>query len=182
MELSASGHPGSPGFSHAKESSVKDKLVHEWNEMLSVLVFVFPFAISLAVFRRELTHELGGASLRYGLALVNSLVIAKIVLIGEAAGIGKSSQNRPLIFSTIHKAAWFTALYMAFVFVEDLLHGLFHHLSFGDALRQIFVTGGVELLSRAIIVFFAFIPFFALREIRRVLGPDKFHDLFFRGA
>jgi hypothetical protein len=37
-----------------------------------------------------------------------------------------------------------------------------------------------ERLGRGIIIFCVFISFFAFRELRRVLGEDKFQDLFFQ--
>jgi hypothetical protein len=42
------------------------------------------------------------------------------------------------------------------------------------------VTHPSELLARTIIIFSIFVPFFAFRELRRVIGEDKFRDLFFR--
>jgi len=37
-----------------------------------------------------------------------------------------------------------------------------------------------DLLARSIVIFCSFIPFFAFRELGRVLGRDKFRTLFFR--
>jgi hypothetical protein len=37
-----------------------------------------------------------------------------------------------------------------------------------------------DLLSRSLVVFCTFIPLFAFRELRRVLGDDHFRALFFR--
>ena len=36
-----------------------------------------------------------------------------------------------------------------------------------------------DLIGRALVTFCTFVPFFAFREVRRVLGEDKFQDLFF---
>jgi hypothetical protein len=41
------------------------------------------------------------------------------------------------------------------------------------------IYGNGKILSQATFIFLAFIPFFALREVRRVLGNDNFHHLFF---
>jgi hypothetical protein len=37
-----------------------------------------------------------------------------------------------------------------------------------------------DLLARSVIIFLTFIPFFAFRELGRVMGPDKLRDVFFR--
>ena len=34
-----------------------------------------------------------------------------------------------------------------------------------------------DLIARALVTFCTFVPFFAFREVRRVLGEDKFQDL-----
>jgi len=40
--------------------------------------------------------------------------------------------------------------------------------------------GHHELLAGCLVIFVAFIPFFAFRELGRVLGEGKIWDLFFR--
>jgi hypothetical protein len=82
-----------------------------------------------------------------------------------------------LILSTFHKAAVFTLFYLAFHVVEGTLRGLLHRQTFFGALYAATVTQRGELLTLALVMFFAFIPFFALMETRRVLGADKFLDL-----
>ena len=42
------------------------------------------------------------------------------------------------------------------------------------------MTHPSEMIARTIIIFSIFVPFFAFRELRRVIGEDKFRDLFFR--
>jgi hypothetical protein len=37
-----------------------------------------------------------------------------------------------------------------------------------------------ELLARSVVIFCTFLPLFAFRELRRVLGEDNFSSLFFR--
>jgi len=38
------------------------------------------------------------------------------------------------------------------------------------------------LLGRSLVVFCTFVPLFAFRELRRVLGEDQFQDLLFHAA
>jgi hypothetical protein len=42
-------------------------------------------------------------------------------------------------------------------------------------------SGKEELLRLGLVFFFAIIPFFALREMRRVVGAGNFRHLFFGG-
>jgi hypothetical protein len=47
-----------------------------------------------------------------------------------------------------------------------------------SALHAVTVAGTGEILARALTVFFAFIPLFALFETRRMMGEDEFLSLF----
>ena len=159
----------------------KQGIAHELREFLVVFLFIAPFVITLATYRIFLgTRE--NTLFVYVAALVNALVLSKIILIGELIGLGKRSENKPLILPTLHKSVAFTLLYLAFLGLESTVHDLLHGQSLLAALSAAFVAEGGELLMRGLVTFFAAIPFFALRELRRVPGPDTFRGLFFGGT
>ncbi len=157
---------------------VKPKIARELTEYLLVFLFVAPFLLSFEAFRINLLHEPGNRLFEYGTALVNALVLSKMILIGELVGLGKRSEHKPLIVPTLHKAGSFTLLYMVFHVLERTIHGVVHGETFVGALRAAAVAAKGEVVTRAIMVFFAFIPFFALFETRRVMGEDGFRSLF----
>jgi hypothetical protein len=156
----------------------KARVAHEMKEYLVVLLLVAPFFVSFAAYRMFLLGRSGSELFAYGTALVNALVLSKIILIGELARLGKRSESKPLIVSTIYKSVLFTLLYMAFHILEGAVHGLWHGQTFLGAIHEAAVTRRAELASVALVMLFAFIPFFALREMRRVVGADRFRDLF----
>ena len=51
-----------------------------------------------------------------------------------------------------------------------------HGQGFAGALHEVRID---DLLARTVVVFFTFIPLFAFRELRRVIGDDKFRVLVF---
>jgi hypothetical protein len=73
-------------------------------------------------------------------------------------------------------------LYLAFHVLESTVRGLLHGQTFFDALQAVAVAGRRELIGLGFVILFGFIPFFALREIRRVLGEDEFRHLFGNGS
>src|SRR6516164_4019447 len=159
-------------------SKAKQKITHEFKEFLIVFLFLAPFFLSFEGFKISLLHEPGNSLFKYGLALLNALVLSKVILIGELVGLGKKSEHKPLIISTIHKAGMFTLLYVIFRMLEHGIHGLFHGETFLGALHSVAIADKGVILARALTVFFAFIPLFALFEIRRVMGEDEFFSLF----
>jgi hypothetical protein len=54
---------------------------------------------------------------------------------------------------------------------------LVHGETFLGALHSVAIADKGVILARALTVFFAFIPLFALFEIRRVMGEDEFLSL-----
>jgi hypothetical protein len=58
-------------------------------------------------------------------ALVNAVVLAKVILIGEFAHIGEKLENRPLIYPVLFKAAIFAVLLIVFRIAEESLRGEF---------------------------------------------------------
>lgn len=153
---------------------------HEIVELLTVLLFLAPFLVSFAIFRQYIEGACGKQPFSYGAALagalVNALVLSKVILIGEIAKVGKSSEGKPLVVPTIHKAAIFAIFYLIVHILEGTTRRLLHGQTLLGALHSIIVPG--ELMAVSLVVFFAFIPFFALREIRRVTGTDEFRCLF----
>jgi len=160
-----------------QHTGLKQKAVHEFKEMTIVTVYLAFFFCALATYSMLLMGKSELAYFTYGAAVVNALVVAKVILIGEAAHLGKRHEDKPLIYSCIYKAFLYTLLVFAFHFVEEIIKRLIHGKDIAGAFRDVRLD---ELLARSVIIFCTFIPFFAFRELGRVLGPDKFRAMFLR--
>ena len=67
-----------------------------------------------------------------------------------------------------------------FHFLEEFVKRVIHHKPSGTVLDEFDLE---QTLARTIIILCAFIPLFAFRELRRVLGEEKLYALFAnRGA
>ncbi|HEY7390364.1 MAG TPA: hypothetical protein VH640_17745 [Bryobacteraceae bacterium] len=158
-------------------NKAKQRIAHEITELLIVFLFVAPFFLSFEAYRIYLLHEPGNMLFEYGAALVSALALSKIILTGQLFGLGKRSEHQPLIISTVYKAGMFTLLYILFHVLERTIHGVVHGAPFLGALHGAVARKG-EVIARALAVFFAFIPFFALFETRRVMGEVRFLSIF----
>jgi len=146
-------------------------------ELAWVFAFLAFFFCALVTYSTLLLREFHIKYLSYAFALLNALIIAKVILIGELAHVGKKYEARPLLLSAIYKAFLFSLLVFGFHFVEEAIKGLLHGVSIARTFHEIRID---DLLGRSIVVFCVFIPLFAFREFRRVLGEDKFYNLLFR--
>lgn len=158
---------------------LKQKTIHELWELGWVFLYLAFFFCSLELYSVLLLRDFHVKYLNFGFALINALVVAKVILLGEYARIGRKYEHRPLILSAAYKSILFVVLVFVFHLVEELIKRLMHSGHFAGALAQVRVD---DLLGRGIIVFCTFLPLFAFRELRRVLGERQFIDLFFRSG
>jgi len=161
---------------NSKKGSLKQKAAHELEQFVGISLYLGFFFCAVVTYRMILLSDFRDWYVNYGMAVINALVIAKVILIGEYAHLGKRVEARPLLLSSISKALLFTLLVFGFHIVEEVIKGLVHGKGVTGAFRE---TPLDHLLSGALIIFCTFVPFFAFRELSRVLGEDKFTDLFF---
>ena len=155
------------------------KIGHEIKEFLTVFLFLAPFFLAFTAYGMNVARNLGHPYFHYGAAIVNALVLAKIVLIGELIGLGRYFEKLPLVVPTLFKSAVFTVLYLTVHTLERIVDALIHGARLASSLNMELIYGNGKILSQATFIFLAFIPFFALREVRRVMGNDHFRYLFF---
>jgi hypothetical protein len=115
----------------------------------------------------------------YGFALIEALILAKIIIIGDSLAIGERFYDRPLIIPTLYKTMLFSLCVLAFDIPEHLIRGFLHGKDLAEVFQEV-IRGRYEVLARILIMFVAFIPLFAFREAERALGQVNLFELFFR--
>src|SRR5579863_7833231 len=157
--------------------TLKQKAIHEGQEFLGIALYLAFFFCAVVTYSAVLLGKFHVSYFNYGSALINALVIAKVILIGEYAHLGKRHESKPLALSALYKAFLFTLLVFAFHLLEEVVKQIVH----GDTIASAFHEARVDILiCRSIVVFSTFIPLFAFRELQRVLGEVNFRSLFFR--
>lgn len=162
-----------------KHESLKEKAIEELKLYWVVALYLALLFGSFMVYRRLILAEFGVTYLNYGFAIIQALVIGKVILIGDAMRIGKRFDGGPLIFSVIYKALIFSLFVMAFGVLEHVVEGLFHKESAGAIAHGLVAIGMYELGARLLMLIAAFIPFFAFWELGRVIGVSRLANIFF---
>jgi len=156
--------------------NLKQKILHEFEEVAILTAYLAFFFCALATYSMLLLDKLHISYFAYGTALINAAVMAKVILIGEAVRAGRKFEGKALFFSAIWKAFVFGWLVFAFHIIEEMIRNLIHGKDAVGAFREIRLD---DLLSRSVVVFCTFVPLFAFRELRRVMGKDNFRALLF---
>lgn len=134
------------------------------------------FVLNERIILRE--HGIGFAS--QGFAVLNALVLAKVMLILEDLNLNKWLDRRPLIYPILFDSFLFSALFVAFHVLEEMIVGLFKGESATTSVPAIGGGGLSGVLCVAVILFFALIPHFAFQNFSRALGPARMKAMLFR--
>jgi hypothetical protein len=117
-----------------------------------------------------------------GFAIINALVLGKVMLIAEDFHFGAGREGKPLIYPILRQAALFALLFMAFHLLETAVVGLIRDSAPASGATDI---GGGELadaLTVTAMLFVALVPYFAFRNITRALGWPVMRRLLFTGG
>jgi hypothetical protein len=160
-------------------ASLKERAIEELKVFWIIAFYLWLFLGSFTIYRRLIIAETGFAYLHYGIAIIEALVIAKVILIGKMFGFSRRFEDRPLIVPVLYKSVLFGVLVVLFGVVERLVEGLIHKEGLLGGIRRIAELGSDEFAARILILIVAFVPFFAFGEVGRVLGTERLAAMFF---
>jgi hypothetical protein len=166
--------------SEKKKGTLKEKVVHEVVEYwINVCYLTLVFG-AFTQYRRFLLAAHNITYTNYWIALIEALILAKVIMIGDAVRLGRGLERKPLIYPALYKTVVFTLFVAVFTLIEHGVRGLWEGEGFTSGVVDFFGKGSDEILANSLVVFVAFIPFFGIKELGRVVGQDKIRGLFFR--
>ena len=167
---------------HTKPTGWKQKLVHEMDEYYMNFVYLAFFLVAFTWYRRLTLAKYNIQFLEYWVPLIEAAVLAKVIMVGDLLGLGRGLKHKPLIVPTFYRAVTFSVWVGVFSVLEKTIRGLLHGQGLTGGVAELVSKGKYELLAQCLVMFGAFIPFFAFKELERVLGQDKLRGLFWRRA
>ena len=115
----------------------------------------------------------------YGFAVVNALVLAKVMLIAEDLGLGERFKSRPLVYPILYKSVLFAIVFLCFDVIEEVLVGVVQGKTIFASVPSIGGGSASGIISVGVIIAVALIPFFAFREVGRAIGERELRALLF---
>jgi hypothetical protein len=162
-----------------KKESLTTRAVVEMRRIAIVTLYLWVLFALFGVYKTVLLRESGTNVWNESFAIVNALIFAKVIVIGEALEVGHRLNRRALAWIVLGKAFMFSVLLLSFHVVEEAIRAWFKHLPLASSIDDF---GGGTLLgvvTYLAIFFVALIPFFAFQEVARVLGAGPMRNLFF---
>src|SRR5271163_588026 len=140
--------------------ATKTKIKHEAKDLFVVFLYLGVFLCTLSTYTMLLLNRFDVKYFTYGTALINALVLAKVILSGEFAKLGKRVEDKPLIVSVFYKALVFSVVVVVLHVLEDIIKAIWHGENLAGALRHVFNSWSLdEILIRNLVVFCALVPF-----------------------
>ncbi len=167
--------PGDP----TKRKRIEKRLVNETKEYAVIAGYFAFFLLSLTTYRKLVLAEYDIGYYEYGWALVQAMILAKVVLLGEVVHLGNRFDHRPLVLATFWKSMAFAVLAAVLVSAEHTVSALIHHRPVAGEF-QLSGGHGQEMIARFQLMVVAFVPFFAFRELARAIGDESLSAVLFR--
>jgi hypothetical protein len=166
-----------------QKTPLKERAISEAKKFAVIVGYLWMLFVLLQLHRLTILREqnpAGPISYRVGFALINALILGKIILIAEVFHFGERFKNRPLVYAILFKSVVFSVLLVCFDILEEVLVGMFHNKTITQSIPAL-GGGGVEgMLLVGLMVFIVLIPFFAFTEVARAIGEDKLLSIIFK--
>jgi hypothetical protein len=159
---------------------LKQKVVHGTREYLVISFYLFVVFSLFEVYKSLILAEHHIDYTLHGLALINALALAKVMLVAQELHLADWFRDAPLIYPTLLKSFAFTVVLACFKIAEEFAVGSFHGKSFHESISDLGGGTWKGILTLAALLFVMLIPFFGFTELQRVFGADRLVGVFFR--
>jgi hypothetical protein len=175
----ATGAASAAGEAASEKLSLKSRALDELRRYLIITLYLWVMFALFSFYRRLILQEEGISAWGQGFAIINALVFAKVILVGQALNLDNGLRKYARGFIAIWNSLLFTILLSVFHILEDAIKAWFEGRPLsaslvdfgGGSLRGFLTIGGI--------LFVALIPFFGMHEVARAVGGQALWDLFF---
>ena len=159
--------------------SLKAKAAEEFRRFLVLFFYLWVLFGVFVLNQGVVLREHGFDFAMQGVAFINALVFAKVMMLFEIFDPGRWLRRRPLIYPILYETLLLTALFLVAHVLEKTIEGLLRGKTIADSVPAIGGGGLTRLLSMTAILFIALIPFFGLRNLSMAMGDGRLWAVFF---
>jgi len=163
------------GNLNGHKPKLKERAVHQLKEFLAMFIYLWVLLTLLVINQSIVVAQ--EAYQAHFFAFVNALILAKVLLIGEDLHFGNRFRDKPLLYSIFYKCFVFTIFFIGVHILERVIVGVWSGRTIAQSFPDIGGGSLKRILSMGANLFVALIPFFAFREISRVIGSRELWSL-----
>jgi len=155
----------------------RERLREELRRYLAVSAYLFVCFAAILFYKAAILSSIGEHFLPFGLAAGKALILGKFVLLGEAAGVGTRIGARTLLQRILSSSVLFLGLLVLLTIIEEIIVGLVHGHSLGQAVAALADRPWLEVLASCVLMLLVLIPLVTVTEVSRTLGPGALRQL-----
>jgi hypothetical protein len=167
-------------ISSEQKRKAKEKMFTEFKRYVVLTVYLWVLLSMFEIHRFAVLREVEHASVsgyRIGFAAINALIMAKVLLIGEAIHLGEQFSEKRVIYCVLFKSVVFALFAICCNVVEGAIVGLIHGTPIRTSIPQMGGGGLLGIALYGIMASIVLVPLFLFEELRRSLGTDTLHSL-----
>ena len=161
----------------AQRPSARARLREELHRYLAVSAYLYVCFAAILLYKSAILSSIGEHYLPLGLAAGKALILGKFVLLGEAAGVGTRIGARTLLQRILSSSLLFLVLLVLLTIVEEIIVGLVHGHTLGQAVAALGDRSVPEVLASCLLMLLVLVPLVTVTEVSRALGPGVLRRL-----
>jgi hypothetical protein len=159
--------------------TMKQVAIDEARRFLVMFIYLWLLLGLFALHEDIVLRNRGIGFVFHGFALINALVLAKVMLIAEDLKLGHRLRAHPLIYPIATEALILATLFIVVHVLEHVIGGLIAGQRLAASVPSIGGGGMQGLLCVSLIMFVTLLPFLAFRHISRELGRGRIEAMLF---
>lgn len=159
--------------------TIKQRVITEFIRFWTLALYLW-LLFGLFVLNQAIVYRQEGLELAFhGFAILNALILAKVMLVFEELEVARWLRGQPLILPILFEAGLCTALFVVFHIVERLIVAAFRGEPMTANMPSFGGGGLFGLVIVALIIFVSLLPFFAFKNVARTIGPQRMKQILF---
>jgi hypothetical protein len=155
----------------------KKRIVDELRKLSITVIYIWVLLSVFALFREIILANYHiNYSVKFGFALINALILAKFMWLGEILHAGKKAAGTTLLYSTLWNSALFAVILMVCHLLEETLLKLWHGQSIVESFSETLAEPR-GIFALALVMFVVLIPFFFAKGLIEILGEEEIKRL-----
>ena len=160
-------------------SSLRSRVTRELKAYVGLSLYLYVCLGAILLYRAAILGEHRYGVVPYGTGIIKALVLAKFVMLGEAARLGERWRPRRLVVAVLLRSALFLLLLVALSGVEEVVAGLIHGHSAGQALAEDVTGRQWEIAASCLLLWLVLLPYVGLQHLRAAMGREEWRRLVF---
>ncbi|MFG1479252.1 hypothetical protein V5F53_11405 [Xanthobacter sp. V4C-4] len=163
----------------ASRPTLRARLIGEFRLFFTLFIYLWVLLGVFVLHEDIVLREHGGGVVFQGFALLNALVLGKVMLIAEHLDLARGLRKKPAIYSILLEALLCTVLFIVFHVIERLVVSLIRGPQGGEDSLSTGGGGYLGVVLIAVVLFVSLLPFFAFKNLTRLIGWPRMRRYLF---